>query len=155
MFNSTKELEEHLARGSGSNRIVLHTCKASSGADDNKQIVKGLGPHIVGIKLVKNNFHQKNDEKNLVECVKGKVRRYLNYNGPNLDDDDGQTEEKCDIEKRNHSKMREFQPFDVSAIIMYASAGLVAGAFAVGILCDSIRSHGRKTNTEGMLQNKH
>ena len=82
------------------------------------------------------------------------METFLNYAGPKkeeIEDENNESEEtKCDFEKSNHSKLKEFQPFEMKAIIIYASASLVVVTFVVGIVFDLIRSRRQKYFTQGI-----
>lgn len=159
-FSTVQKLEEHLQRGEASNRIVLYSCKARNVTDSNKQIVQVLEPHIVAIKLMKiKNINptgecDKQDEYQLQKCVRRKVKTFFNYAGPEEEEeqDDESEETKCDFEKSSHSKLKEFQPFDMKAIFIYISASLVVVTFAVGIVFDLIRYRKQKDLIEADVE---
>lgn len=147
-MNSLQELKEHLNSENKSNKIVLHTCVADN--DKRKwRIVQALQPHIIGIKMT---VIGKISAKNTVQCVREKVEEKLDIEP--LDDDEAEEpEEDCSIEMREHGEMKDFDPTDVSAKIMYASVGLVAMIFTAGSAWHLTRSHDQEKKEEGTVCN--
>lgn len=145
-MNSLQELIEHLNSENKLNKIVLHTCVA----DKRKwRIVQALQSHIIGIKMT---VIGKISAKNTVQCVREKVEEKLDIEP--LDDDEAEEpEEDCSIEMREHGEMKDFDPTDVSAKIMYASVGLVAMIFTAGSAWHLTRSHDQEKKEEGTVCN--
>lgn len=149
---SLKDLENHLQSGNGLNSIVLHTCDTDRDAED-KQIVKALKRHIVGIRM-KVNTKSSETKNDLVKCVRQKVERHPDIN-PLKDDDDDEfesyKEEDCNIDMREHSLMKDSHHRDLTAIILYASVGLVAAILIAGSVWDLTRSREQEKKVEGTL----
>ena len=138
------ELLKYLQSGNGLHRIILHTCYYGSDADE-MQIIQALKRHVVGIKMDVSGMISSQKEK-LVRCVRQKVEEH-----PCIDelDDKKETEfdEDCRIEMRERSQMKEFHHWDMSAIILYASVGVVAAVFIAGSVWDAVRAHGQGKGT--------
>lgn len=150
-MNSLKELKDHLKSGDRSHRIVLHTCKAGSDNYSDMQIVKTLEPHIVGVKMkVESQNFSRRAPEDLVKCVREKVGEHF-LDDPMQDEDTDERAEKCDIEMDDYGKIKDFQPDGLSAIIIYASAGLVVVIFIAGSVWDLTRSHDQEKKNEGTL----
>lgn len=150
---SLKDLKTHLQTGKGLHSIVLYTCVADHDAD-NKQILEALKPHIVGIsmKVIKKRSATKDD---LVKCVREKIEKHPEIN-PLTDIDDHDElefyeEEDCNIEMRERSQMKSSQHRDLTAIILYASLGLLTATLIVGSVWDVTRSRKQGKTVEGTL----
>ncbi|PFX19185.1 uncharacterized protein LOC111338543 [Stylophora pistillata] len=136
-----------------SSTVVLYSCKARDFTESNKQIVRVLDPDIVVIKMTKivnsnsTKEYDNQDEDKLGTCVRKKMKIFSKYAGPEEEEEDefDESEEtKCDFEKSNHSKLKEFQLFDMKAIVIYTSASFVVVTFAVGTVFDLIRYRKQK-----------
>ena len=73
---------------------------------------------------------------------------------PLIDDDDDDKlgfheEEDCNIEMREHSKMKDSHHRNLTAVILYASLGLLAAILIAGSVWDMTRSREQEKKVEG------
>ena len=150
---SLEDLENHLQTGNGLHRSVLHTCVGGHDVDD-KQILEVLNPHIVGIKMsVTEKKNSETTKDDVVKCVREKIEEHPDIS-PLIDDDDElehHEEGECNIETRARSKMKDFHHWDLTAIILYASLGLLAAILVAGNVWDMTRSREQENEVEGTL----
>ena len=148
---SLKDLENHLETRQGSHSIVLYTCVADHDAGS-KQILEALKTHIVGIrmKVNKRNSHTKDE---VVKCVREKIEEHPDINSLIDDDDDDELEfykeEDCNIEMREHSQLKDSHHRDLTAVILYASLGLLAAILIAGSVWNMTRPRERERKVEG------
>ena len=102
------------------------------------------------------NVNKKNSE--MVKCVREKIEEHPDIN-PLADDDDEFEfyefqEEDCNMEMRERSQLKDFQHQDSTAIILYASVGLLAAFLIAGSVWDLTRSREQEKKVEGTLLHK-
>ena len=149
---SLKDLENHLQTGKGLPRVVLYSCVADHDAD-NKQILEAMQPHIVGIRMNVNKIKNAAMKEHVVRCVRKKIEEHPDINPLTDDDDEGELEvkENCNIEMRERSQIKSPQHGDLTAIILYASLGLLAATLIAGSAWDMTRSREQGETVEGIL----
>lgn len=149
---SLKDYENHLKTGNGLHSVVLYTCVDDHNAND-MQIVKALKPHIVGIRMNVFKRSSETTKENVVKCVREKTEEHPDIN-PLIDDDDefeSHEKEDCNIEMRERSQMKDSKHWGLTAIILYASLGLLVVILIGGSVWDVTRSREQENKVEGTL----
>ena len=134
-------------------RVVLYSCVAKD--PDDKQILEALQPHIVGIRM---NVIKKSaaTKEHVVRCVRKKIEEHSDIIPLPDDDDDDELEsvnkeEECNIEMRERSQMKSFQHGDLTAIILYASLGLLVATLIAGSVWNMTKSSEQEKTVEGTV----
>lgn len=152
-MNSLKDLRNHLAIEHRKRRVVYYSCMSESkGADRDKQIVRALKHHLIGTEMkVKHAClsHADVTVHSLVKCVREKIGKFIENCDPFITEKANDLEENCNIKMDHYGEINDFEIDDPTAIIIYASVGLVAVMLFAGSVWDLTRPHDQREKEEG------
>lgn len=152
-MNSLKDLRNHLAIEHRKRRVVYYSCMSESkGADRDKQIVRALKHHLIGTEMkVKHAClsHADVTVHSLVKCVRKEIGKFIENCDPFITEKANDLEENCNIKMDHYGEINDFEIDDPTAIIIYASVGLVAVMLFAGSVWDLTRPHDQREKEEG------
>lgn len=151
-MKSRQDVWNHLTGEREKRRIVPHSCM--SPGKSAKQIVGALKHHLIGVEIkVKLICLSSADVTvhSLMECVRKKVGKYVIDCDPFIAEkaNDSLEDSNKKIKMNDYGERKQFESDGQTAIIIYASVGLVAVTLIAGSVWDLTRPHDQCKEEEG------